>query len=183
MNNKKDRELVKKIINRDEKSLISLYKNYRKPLLSFVNRQIKDQYKAEEIIQDTFIDFIEGLRDFHFQSSLKTFIFSIAKNKTIDYMRKKKLKKILFSALPPYFVESLRAVFIDDEIEKKELSAKIKNTLEKLPNDYRFVLRLKYIEGEKVGAISQKLNLRFKATESLLFRARKAFVKLFNKLV
>jgi len=183
MNNKKDKELVEKIIKRDERSLIVLYEDYRRPLLSFVNRQIKDQYRAEEIIQDTFLDFIESLRDFHFQSSLKTFIFSIAKNKTIDYMRKKKLKKILFSALPPYFIESLKAVFIDDEIEKKELSTKIKNTLERLPNDYRFILRLKYIEGEKVRVISQKLNLEFKATESLLFRARKAFIKLFNKLI
>lgn len=183
MKSNSEHELINKIINKDERVLLDIYRGYHKPLLNFVNRQIKDKYTAEEIIQDTFLDFIEGLRDFHFQSSIKTFLFSIARNKTIDYMRKKKLKKILFSTLPPYFVESLKTVFIDDTIEKKELSTKIKKTLEKLPNDYRFVLRLKYIEGEKVDIISQKLNLKFKATESLLFRARKAFVKLFNKLV
>jgi len=51
-----------------------------------------------------------------------------------------------------------------------------------LPNDYQFVLRLKYIEGERVNNIAKKLSLGFKATESLLFRARKAFIKVFETL-
>jgi RNA polymerase sigma-70 factor (ECF subfamily) len=49
------------------------------------------------LTQDTFVDFLEALRDFRYQSSLKTFIFSIAKNKNIDWLRKKKIKKIIFS--------------------------------------------------------------------------------------
>ncbi|MBI4008694.1 RNA polymerase sigma factor [Candidatus Roizmanbacteria bacterium] len=178
----KERLVINNIIHRDEKSLLLVYKKYHKSIFNFVNRKLNDYHLAEEITQDVFLDFIEALRDFHFQCSIKTFLFSIAKNKAIDHIRKKKIKKILFSALPSYFVEGLKTIFIDDEIEKKELTKKIKKTFDLLPNDYQFVLRLKYIEGEKVNSISEKLSIGFKATESLLFRARKAFVKVFQSL-
>ena len=174
--------LVQRIIHRDEKALLFLYQKYQKSIQHFIYRKLKDYYIVEEISQDVFLDFIEALRDFNFQCSLKTFLYSIARNKTIDYIRKKRLKKILFSALPPYFVEGLKTIFIDDEIEKKELSGKINKTLDMLPNDYRFVLRLKYLDGERVNNIADKLSIGFKATESLLFRARKAFIKIFRTL-
>ena len=177
-----EKKLVQRIIQRDEKALLFLYQKYQKSIQGFIYRKLKDFSIAEEISQDVFLDFIEALRDFHFQSSLKTFLYSIARNKTIDYIRKKKLKKILFSALPPYFIEGLKTIFIDDELEKKELSRKINKTLEMLPNDYQFILRLKYMDGERVNNISEKLAIGFKATESLLFRARKAFIKIFRTL-
>lgn len=177
-----EKKLVTRIINRDEKALLFLYKKYQKPLQSFIFRKLKDYNIAEEISQDVFLDFIEALRDFNYQSSLKTFLYSIAKNKSIDYIRKKKLKKILFSALPPYFVERLKTIFIDEEIDKKELTVKIKKAMDSLPNDYQIVLRLKYMEGERVNNIADKLSIGFKATESLLFRARKAFIKVFRTL-
>ncbi len=177
-----EKKLVQRIIQKDEKALLLVYKNYKKSILYFVYRKLNDYHQAEEITQDVFLDFIDALRDFHYQCSLKTFLFSIAKNKTIDFIRKKKLKKILFSALPPYVVEGLKTIFIDDEIEKKELSGKIKKTLGALPNDYSLILRLKYLDGEKVDIIAEKLSLGFKATESLLFRARKAFIRTFQTL-
>ena len=182
LNKENEREIVKKIILKDEKALFQLYDKYQKPLQKFIYRKIRDQEVAEEISQDVFLDFIEALRDFNFKSSLKTFLYSIGRNKTIDYIRKKKLKKVLFSALPAYFIESLKTIFIDEELEKKELSTKIKKTLDMLPNDYRVVLRLKYVEGERVNNIAQKLSMGFKATESLIYRARRAFIKIFRTL-
>jgi len=108
-------------------------------------------------------------------------LFSIARHKIVDQIRKKKIKNILFSKLPSYIVESLKVVFIDEEIDKKELRKKIFKILESLPNDYQVILRLKYIEGINVSEIAEKLKMKFKATESLLFRARKSFTKVFNK--
>lgn len=82
--------------------------------------------------------------------------------------------------MPAYILEGLTAVVFDDGLEKKELSTKIKHVFDHLPNDYKMVLRLKYIEGAKVKTIANKLSLGFKATESLIYRARKAFIKVFH---
>lgn len=178
--NLEEKNLVEKIIKKDEKAFFYLYKRYQPVVFKFVHSQIKNYQTAEEITQDIFIEFIEALRDFHFQSSLKTFLFSIAKHKVIDEIRKKKIKNILFSRLPSYIVEGLKVVFIEEEIGRKELKKKIDKIIKLLPNDYQLILRLKYIEGEKIKKIAQKLNMNFKATESLLYRARKSFIKLFN---
>ena len=178
--NREEKELLEKIIKKDEKALFYVYKKYQPSIFNFVKMQINNYQLAEELTQDIFIDFIEALRDFRFQSSLKTFLFSIARHKIVDQIRKRKIKNILFSRLPSYIVEGLKVVFIDEEIDKKELREKILKILESLPNDYRVVLRLKYIEGIKVNEIAGKMKMNFKATESLLFRARKSFIKVYN---
>ena len=177
-----EKKLVERIISKDEKALFELYKQYHDSIHRFVFNQLKDRHLAEEITQDVFLDFIESLRDFHFQCSIKTFLFTITRNKVIDVIRKKKVKKILFSSLPAYVIESFTSVVFDDSLEKKELTEKMKTVLESLPNDYQLVLRLKYMEGEKVKTIADKLSLGFKATESLIFRARKMFVKVFRSM-
>lgn len=176
-------KIVEKIISQDEAALRAFYKEYRPQVFHFVHAQLNDRHLAEEITQDIFLDFIEALRDFHYQSSIKTFLFSIARNKVIDVIRKKKVKRILFSSLPAYVVESIASVMFDDSLEKKELAEKMRTVLRRLPNDYQMVLRLKYMEGEKVKAIAKKLSLGFKATESLIFRARRAFIKVFRTTV
>lgn len=179
---KKDKKLIEEIINKNEEAVYRFYQENKKGLFNFIYRQIKNRQDAEEILQDSFLAFIEGLRDFTGESSLKTYLFAIAKNKIIDFIRKRKIKKVLFSSIPPYIVEGLKTILFNEEIEKRELAAKIKKVFNKLPNDYQLVLRLKYIEGEKVKTIAQKLSMKFKATESLIFRARQAFIKIFNAL-
>ncbi len=177
-----EKKIVEAIIARDEHALFSLYKQYRDPLFRYIYHQLKNKTLAEELTQDVFLDFIEALRDFHFEASLKTFLFSIARNKVIDSIRRKKVKKILFSSLPSYVIENITAVVFDDTLEKKELAEKMKHVFQKLPNDYQLVLRLKYLEGKRVKLIAEKLSLKFKATESLIYRARRMFVKVFQSL-
>lgn len=177
---KDEKLLLERITKRDDKALFFVYKKYQPSIFKFVRSQINNYQLAEELTQDIFIDFIEALRDFRFQSSIKTFLFSIAKHKVVDQIRKKKIKNILFSRLPSFIVESLKVVFIDEEIDKKELQAKITKVIDSLPNDYQLILRLRYIDGIRIKEISEKLEMNFKAAESLLFRARKSFIKVFK---
>jgi len=88
----------------------------------------------------------------------------------------------LFSALPENIVEGLAPVFIDDQLKEKELAKKIHDTLQHLPHNYAHIIRLKYFESKKVKDIAFRLLMSFKATESLLFRARRAFIKVFSDL-
>jgi len=182
MKKKEERYLVEKILGKDEKAFLNFYKKHYKEVYFYIKKRISDQNLVEELTQDVFINFLEGLRDFHFQSSLKTFLMTIAKNKVIDYYRKKKIKSILFSKMPQFVIDSFSAFFLEEELEKKELQKKIEKIFKKLPNDYIVVLRQKYIEGKKVAEIAQFLKIGFKATESLLYRARQAFIKEYRLL-
>src|SRR3989339_1907510 len=175
-----DKELIERIIRKDERAVHNFYKQYRSQIFGFVYKRIPKKYIAEEITQDIFIQLLEGLRDFRHQCSIKTFIYTIARNKTIDYMRKKKIKRILFSHLPSFVVEGLSQIVMDDELEQKELQQKLEQTMNKLPHDYRLILRLKYMEEQSVKEIARRLVKTFKSTESLLYRARITFIHLYK---
>lgn len=177
-----DQELVKKLIEGEEKALYELYSLYRKPLYHFIYRRIRDEAVSDEILQEVFVNVLESLRDFRFQSSIKTFIYTIARNKVIDHIRRKKIKKVLLSALPEYVVEGLTQVDLNEEIEKKELQVKLEQTFSELPHEYEVILRLKYIENKSVQFIAETLVKTFKSTESLLYRARKAFIKTYSAM-
>jgi len=72
--NQEEKELLEKIIKKDEKALFCVYKKYQPSIFSYVRSQISNYQTAEELTQDIFLDFIEALRDFRFQSSLKTIL-------------------------------------------------------------------------------------------------------------
>lgn len=177
-----DRLVIERIINKDERALHEFYHTYKSQLFGFIFRRIPQKHIAEEITQDVFLDFLEGLRDFRFQSSLKTYLFTIARNKTIDFIRKKKLKLIFFSHLPSFMVDGLAHFVMDDIVEQKELRREIERTMRRLPRDYQLILRLKYYEERSVQEISVRLAKSFKSTESLLYRARKAFIESYTRL-
>ena len=175
-----DRKLVEQIISRNEKALHKLYGKYNKQIIRFIYKRIPNRPVAEEIAQDIFIELLESLRSFRHQCSLKTFIFTIARNKIIDHIRRKKIKKILFSHLPDFVVDGLSHVSLDDELEKKHMQDKLEKTFKALPHDYALILRLKYIEEKSVKEIASKLIRSFKSTESLLYRARREFIEIYS---
>lgn len=182
MKKNKEQDLLQNLVTHDRKSLQEFYSQNKKQLYSFILLRVENTHDAEEVLQDTFIAFFEGLRDFRGQSSLKTYLFAIAKNKTVDKLRRRKVKKVLFSHLPAYVVEGLSTFLLDDEIDRRQLALKIEQTLSRLSNEYIAILRLKYWEGKKVAEIASILSLSFKATESLLYRARRAFIIEYKKL-
>lgn len=172
-----ERKIVAGIICGDEKALRTFYKYYKSSLLTFIKDRIDNEADCEEILQDTLLSTIEALRDFSFRSSLFTFICSIAKRKAIDFYRKRKIKKIVFSQLPA--AEPFFATFFGPEeaFDEEYIKEKIRETFSKIAPKYKKILKLKYIYGYSVKEIAQNLSITFKSAESRLFRARQAFVK------
>lgn len=168
--------MVDRILQGNERTLNQFYRHFYPSLYTFISQKINAREDIEEILQDTLLATLEGLRDFGFKSSLFTFICSIANHKIIDFYRKKKIKKIVFSQFQE--IEPLINELFGPEqaLDKELLKQKIKETFAKLSPSYRIILKLKYVYGFSVMEIAQKLEVSFKSAESQLFRARKAFV-------
>jgi RNA polymerase sigma-70 factor (ECF subfamily) len=176
-----DKQLVAGILSGDEPSLRYFYQTYSSKLVAFVRRRLGDEKDVEEIVQDTFLASLDALRDFTFKCSLSTFLCSIAKRKVVDFYRKKKLKKVLFSQFPQ--IESLLSLLTtpEEKLDEKLLVEKIENTFNKLSPRYKKILKLKYVDGFSVDEIAHELSMSFKGIESMLFRARKSFVLEYEK--
>lgn len=170
-----EKRLVAQILQGNEKALRKFFCHFQPRLLSFIKNKIADQNDAEEILQDTLLATLEGLRDFAFRCSLFTFICSIANHKVIDFYRKKRIKRIAFSKFLE--IEPLISTFFgpEDALDEELLRQKIRETFAKIAPKYSRILKLKYIYGYSVEEIAAKLSVSFKSAESTLFRARKAF--------
>ncbi len=159
---------------------MQFYRLYRQPVFTFIHHKIKDQHIAEEITQDVFVDCIEKIREDHNIQSLSAYLYAIAHNKTVDHIRKKKLKKIIMSAVPEPIINTCAMIMFRDDMSQQEVKDQVYAVLHRLPHEYALVIRLKYIEGFHVLEIAERLDMSFKSAESLLFRARKAFTKLYR---
>jgi len=174
-----DSDLINKILRRDKRALHTFYQTYTPKLASFINGKVGNTHDAEEILQDTLFAFLEALRDFHGECRISTFLFSIGKHKIIDYYRRKKLKHLVFSQAP--FLEELVSPILnpEEELDAAVLKEKLKTAFSRILPRYRLVLELKYIDDRSVSDIAMRCTWTLKKTESLLFRARKAFIKAF----
>lgn len=172
--------LLKRLLARDRQAVRAFYLAYSPRLINFIRRRLQNEQDVEEIAQDTLFAFLEGIRDFTRKCSLNTYLCSIANNKVIDFYRKKKLKKILFSQMPPG-IEPLMSELGDPQkiLDNSLLTQQIKDIFASLTPLYAQLLKFKYIEGRSVSEMAKILKLSFKSAESSLFRARKAFVKLY----
>lgn len=172
-------DLIEKILARDRCALLSFYRQYTPNLARFIHGKIREKEDAEEVLQDTLFAFLEAIRDFHGNASIKTFLYAIAHHKVIDYYRKKKLKQLLFSRAPSleYLISPILSP--EEEFDTVLLKEKIQSVLSRILPKYRSLLVLKYMENLSVADIAKKCAISFKSAESQLFRARKAFVELF----
>ena len=85
-----DKQLIQQYLKGDEKSLEMLIGRYIKPIYSFVYKNVGNQAEAEDITQEVFVKIWKNIRKFDRNKSFKPWIFQIAKNASIDFLRKKR---------------------------------------------------------------------------------------------
>jgi len=160
MENINDETLIRKYLEGDENSLEVLIKKYLKPIYNFLYRYLENQQDAEDATQKTFIKVWRNLKKFDQKRSFKIWIFQIAKNTAIDFIRKK--KEILFSEFENEVLNkkiidpaSLKATEIS---EKAEISQKINLIVKTLPSKYRMILLLHYNDHFTFREIAEILN-------------------------
>jgi RNA polymerase sigma-70 factor (ECF subfamily) len=136
-----DEQLVGDYLKGDEKSLEILIKRYLGPIYGFVFRFVGNREDAEEIAQEVFVKVWRNLKKFNRSKSFKTWIFSIAKNTAVDFLRKRRVQ--VFSETEIETVVD-PAPLPQELLEKAEMVKLLEPALNKLERKYRMVLLLYY---------------------------------------
>jgi RNA polymerase sigma-70 factor (ECF subfamily) len=84
-----DRVLVQQIRQGDSRAWTNLIARYEGRLLAFVDRRLHDRASSEDVVQETFVGFLNSLPNFDDTRELQTYLFTIASHKLTDYLRKK----------------------------------------------------------------------------------------------
>ncbi len=168
----------RRFLDGDERAFGELLDMYSENLIFFINRYVGNVAIAQELSEDVFVDLIIHKRRYNFKTSLKTYIFTIARNKAVSYVRR-------CARRPEYAYEYIEneadRKSIEDEFIKKERELELHRALSLLNEDYRTVLHLIYFEDmsyEQAGSVMKKNR---KQIENLVYRAKQALKKELEK--
>ena len=159
---KEDKELVVDYLSGEEEVLPVLISRHLKPVYRFVFGLTGDKFMAEDITQEVFVKMWRKLKSYKAEYSFNTWLFSIARNTAIDYLRKK--KEIVFSSFDNEVGDNvLTDTLADSEPLADELLAKAQDlnflmkTLQMIPTLYREVLVLRHIDDLSIDEIAKVL--------------------------
>ncbi|MBN6205361.1 RNA polymerase sigma factor [Ralstonia pickettii] len=164
--------------DRHQEQIIEWYNNYSLALFKYILKIIKDTQQAEDLMQDTFIKAYTYIIKGKEVTYPKTFLYRIAHNLTVDYIRKKKpvqmIKDFFTSKEDPHpSVEAL--------IENQESSKELLDALSALKMNYRQVIILRKVEEFSVRETAEILNWSENKVKSTLFRGLKALANEIDK--
>ena len=163
----------KRYLEGDESAFNEVLELYFNSLTLFINGYLNDVHASEDVAVDTMLELIVHKKRFDFRSSLKTYLFAIARHKALDYV--KKHRRVL--PVSPDEIEiadrsSLEADVIESD-EKRRLHAAIL----KLDAEARTAVHLVYIEGLSYKEASGIMKKSPKRLDNLIVRAKKALKK------
>ena len=172
-------QLIQKIARGDREAFKIFYEKYADRLYGFIFHRLRqDKKAAEDVIQETMIEVVNASLTFRGEAKIFSWLCGIAKHKIADHYRSLRRRELLEAKLQRLGLpqESLDpeywAIKALTEMRRKK---QVYRALWELPYRYQEVLKLKYFEELSVKQIARKLDLSFKAAESTLSRARKAF--------
>jgi RNA polymerase sigma-70 factor, ECF subfamily len=173
-----DNDLVKKVKKGSQDAFKILYLKYSGLLYTYILHNLgNNQEVVQDIWQDTWCIAIEKIDNFQFKSSFFTWLCSIAKNKIYDYYRQSKRQTLFVSTEKlPFDIDSEE---IDIELIDAETQSNVVMVFATLTDDYTYLLTAKYIENKSTDEIAKVIGKSYKATESMLTRARDAFRRKF----
>ncbi|MGB9696138.1 MAG: RNA polymerase sigma factor [Ignavibacteria bacterium] len=184
-----DIQLIASAKKGDQAAYEKLMRKYKSLIFNLVARVIKQTDDVEDLTQETFIKAFQSLERFDNQFSFSTWLFKIASNNCVDYLRKKKLKTFSIDKQidtpdeEMYFEIPDTDLMPDKKIVDKERKQIIEEAIANLPEKYRKVILLRHSEMKEYEEIAEELNLPLGTVKAHIFRARELLNKfLKNKL-
>lgn len=169
---KSDNELMECTIDGNKQAYEELVIKYRTCALNFAKKYINDEYLAEDIIQESFAIVYVRRNNYKFDYSFKTYLYTIIRNKCIDYIRKK--KNLCFHELEDLqYSKSTEEIIID-----KENKSLLKKLFEQLNNNYQTALYLYEFEGMSYKDIGKVMGKNLCQVKIMIHRARKKLLSL-----
>ena len=185
-NAKKDFMLVLRAKDGDQKAYTALMQRYTDSLYFLALKIVNNKDDAMDLTVETFAKAFENIEKYKPDFAFSTWIFKIATNNCIDFIRKKRLNVVSLQSLTEEYRNDRQLQVISDILNpeetsiKKEESEKLKNILEHLPQRYRTLIILKYYDEKSYEEISQQLDLPLGTVKAQLSRARELMSNIMN---
>lgn len=163
-------QLAERIRLGDEQAFELLFRKYYVRLCGFANKFLNDPDQVKDIVQEVFTRIWEGREDIDPEDSLKSYIFKITQNMSLNKLRKSKVESKYIEVYKLVYIENSE-LSAHESLLAKELEDNIDNSIEKLPSECRKIFKLSRIDGLKYKEIAEQLNLSEKTVEAQMTKA------------
>ncbi|MGN1310625.1 MAG: RNA polymerase sigma factor [Clostridia bacterium] len=133
-----DKELYQEFLNGNNEALNKILERYKNNLIYFISRYTKNIEASEDIFQDVVLYILEKKEIYDFKYSFKTYLYTIAKSRAINYIKKEKKYTNIETIVDSYADTKL----LEEIIFSNERQKKIKEVIGNLKTDYQIVLYL-----------------------------------------
>jgi RNA polymerase sigma factor (sigma-70 family) len=178
-----DSRLIQEALKGDNRAYQKLMAKYHDAIYNFIYRMVHDREQVEDLTQEAFIKAFSSLKSFNEEFAFSTWLYKIATNNSIDYIRKKKLQ--MYSIDKP--IESKDSDFTfelpdetaeaDKDLISNQRARLIREAIDQLPEKYRMVIRLRHAEERSYEEIAKVLKLPIGTVKAHIFRARELLYK------
>ncbi|MCH6197997.1 sigma-70 family RNA polymerase sigma factor [Aquiflexum sp. LQ15W] len=175
-----DFELIDKaVLGLDQQAYAMLMKRYKKAVYFMILKMIRDTDDAEDLTMEAFAKAFKNLHKFKKDYTFSTWLFRIATNNTIDFIRKKKLKTMSLNT--SMTDDGGNSVTIDvedddnnpqDEFIRSQRIEMVRIFVDKLPAKYRKLVELRYFDELSYEEIAQELDKPLGTVKAQLHRSR-----------
>src|SRR3954470_7655708 len=159
-----------------------LIKRYERPVFSLIFRMVRDRETSEDLSQETFIKVLNNIDRYRPEFKFSSWLFKIANNITIDYLRRRHVDTISIEGAPDAVTaERARATAVTitsggesplEELESKEIGAEIEKAIARLRPEYRACIILRHVEDYSYDEIAEIVKLPLGTVKTYIHRAR-----------
>jgi RNA polymerase sigma-70 factor (ECF subfamily) len=176
MENQSDQQLILAYLKGNQDSLEILISRYLQPIYGFICQFTKNSADAQDITQEVFIKVWRNLKKFDCKKSFKSWLYTIAKNTAIDFLRRK--KNLTFTDLNEdsscfNYEETISdpAPLPPEILDRQNLVGELESVLQEIPFNYQLVVIMHYKNELTFSEISEILNKPLNTVKSQHLRA------------
>ncbi len=169
--------LVDRCRQGDSKAQFDIYKLYYRAMYNSCIRIIGDAFEAEDVMQEAFFKAFDKINTYRNEVSFGAWLKRIVVNASLDFVKKRK-----FMQIP---IDEAYGLSTDEQEENSDISPETVNQLmeaiKQLPEGYRLVVTLYYIEGYDHESIAEMLGITSSSSRSQLVRGKCRLAELMKR--
>lgn len=182
-----DFNLVLRAREGDQKAYADLMQRYKDSIYFMSLKMVNNKDDAMDLTIETFGKAFENIEKYKPDFAFSTWLFRIATNNCIDFIRKKRINMVSIHSLTDDEGEEKQLDIKSDTLNPEETSIKkqqnqaIKLIVDKLPLRYKTLITLRYFDELSYEEIANELDLPLGTVKAQLFRARDLMANILNR--
>ena len=178
LNHFDEQELIARAQNGDTEAFNPLVYKYQQKIYNLIYRKVRDRETAKDLCQEVFLKAWQALPNFNGQSVFYTWLYQIAVNRSIDFLRKRNRQHVIgFEELPQNADDTLQMTETQPSpcvlLERKELEHIIRKATHQLPLSQRSAFYLRHWEELPIKEIALRLGKSEGTVKTYLYHARR----------